>query len=224
MRALFFGRDNCSYSRQAEKHLVHLGFDIHSILSRTRGEPLPSELASWTGEYIFCFRSYFWLPKALIERATIAAINFHPGPPEYPGSGCANWAVYESSPTFGVTAHFMNERIDSGPIVECRRFPLLPQDTINTLLVRTHLKAYDLLLDTTTGLALKGPIFLESQLARFAHENWRANARKMREVDRLQMVDSSISKEELERIIRSTHMPEFPLETRIHGFRFFLRL
>lgn len=223
VRVMFFGRHSCHYSDEATRHLSNLWFDVESVISRNRGERLPAAIQCWQGEYIFCFRSYFKLPQALLDRATIAAINFHPGPSEYPGSGCANWALYENSPTYGVTAHLMDEKIDSGRIVECRRFPILRQDNIDTLLAKTHLKAYDLLLDVTTGLASEGESFLERKLAQSASERWSGTARRMRELDRLQLVDTGIEKDDLERVIRSAHTSDFPVETRLHGHRFVLR-
>ena len=86
------------------------------------------------GEYIVCFRSLFVLPKRLIDSASIAAINFHPAPPEYPGSGCINFALYDEVSGYGVTAHFMNELVDNGKIIEVRRFPVAPYDNLPTVL------------------------------------------------------------------------------------------
>jgi methionyl-tRNA formyltransferase len=67
-----------------------------------------------------------------------------------------NWALYDRSNTYGVTAHIMSERIDNGAMIKCRRFPVLEQDDVSTLLSRTHLKTFDLLVDITSGLALDG--------------------------------------------------------------------
>ena len=33
----------------------------------------------------------------LIKRCKIAAINFHPGPPQYRGIGCINYALFEKA-------------------------------------------------------------------------------------------------------------------------------
>lgn len=193
-RALFLGRHNCDFSKKACEHLAHLGFAVETVFSKSRGEPMPGEIASWSGDYIFCFRSYFVLAKSYIDRAAIAAINFHPAPVEYPGSGCLNWALYDESPTYGATAHLMNEKIDNGAIIECRRFPILPQDNVTTLLARTHHKTFDLIIDITTGLALEGKRFLDRKLSESKNEKWRGAARKMSEIDRLQIIDPSVRK------------------------------
>ena len=109
LRVLFFGRHDCQYSQKSLEHIRRLDFDVESILSKNRNEKLPEDIGWWQGDYIICFRSYFLIPKSLLDRAKVAAINFHPGSVEYPGSGCLNWALYDNAEVYGVTAHIMNE-------------------------------------------------------------------------------------------------------------------
>ena len=52
------------------------------------------------------------------------AINFHPGPPEYPGWAPSHFALYERATEFGATVHVMVERVDAGPIIDVARFPI----------------------------------------------------------------------------------------------------
>ena len=224
LSVLFFGKYNCQYSQNALEHLRRLGFDVQSILSKNRNEKLPEDIGSWQGDYIVCFRSYFLIPKALLDRVKVAAINFHPGSVEYPGSGCLNWALYDNAEVYGVTAHIMNEKIDNGAIIECRRFPILKQDNVKTLLARAPSKTYDLILDITTGLALDGKKYLEKKLSDSKNEKWAGAARKMFEIDKLQIVDPNSTKEELESVIRATYTPAFPLEIHLHGYKFVLKL
>ena len=54
------------------------------------------------------------IKKNLINNCKIAAINFHPGPPEYRGIGCLNFALYNNEKFYGCTSHIMNEKIDDG--------------------------------------------------------------------------------------------------------------
>jgi methionyl-tRNA formyltransferase len=222
--ALFFGRRGCSYSVRALDHLKAAHFSVEAVFSQSRREALPERLASWTGDYIFCFRSYYVLGQAVLERARIAALNFHPGPTEYPGSGGVNWALYDNATSYGATAHLMTEKIDDGPIVECRRFPVLPEDNLESLLARVHWVTFELLQDLTTGLALEGEPFLRRKLTQSAAEHWTGAARKISDVERLQTIDPGCSKAELERRIRATYLAEFPPEIHLHGYRFALKL
>ena len=116
----------------------------------------------------------------------------------------------------------MNEKIDNGAIIECRRFPLLQTYNVDTLLTRTHHKLFDLFIDISTGLALEGSDFMDSKLAESKSEKWRGKARKMIDLNNLQQVAPSISKEELEKIIRATYTPSFPPVISLHGYKFVL--
>ena len=80
------------------------------------------KILNWKGDYILSCRNLFILLKELIENAKYAAINFHPAPPEYPGSGCINFALYDEVDEYVVTAHLVNEKIDNGRILQVRRF------------------------------------------------------------------------------------------------------
>ena len=224
VRILFFGKHNCHYSQRAFEHLHRLGFEVDAVWSRSRSEPMPDDIGTWRGDYILCFRSYFILRKSLLERASIAAINFHPAPTEYPGSGCINWALYDNAEHYGVTAHIMNEEIDNGAIIECRRFPILPRDNVSTLLAKAHQEASDLLIDISTGLKLEGEIYLKKKLEESKTERWHGQARKMKEIDDLQNVSLACTKEELEKIIRATYTPDFPPVIDLHGYKFVLKL
>lgn len=223
-RVLFFAKHGCEYSQHAVQHLRILGFDLQVVLCRSRTEKIPHEVLTWSGSYIFCFRSYFKIPESLLAKASVAAINFHPGPVEYPGSGSINWALYDRSVTYGATAHVMNAEIDNGPIVECRRFPILEHDTVTTLLARAHVKTLDLLIDITTGLALEGKSFLDERIKASATEKWNGKARRISALDELQIVAPTCTKEELDRIVRSTHTSAFPVKMKLHEYTFVLTL
>src|SRR5205807_1787064 len=67
----------------------------------------------------------FWkrIRKPLIELPRVACINFHPGPlPEARGFGPYSWALYNQLPFYGVTAHHVDENLDTGDIVKIRKF------------------------------------------------------------------------------------------------------
>ena len=108
-RALLIGFEDCEYCQKANNFLEVCGFEVDWLKSsKNRKEKLPSEYADWKGDYIFHMKSYYILPKSLINNASIAAINFHPGAPKYPGSGCVNRALYNNEETTGITIHFLN--------------------------------------------------------------------------------------------------------------------
>lgn len=219
---LFFGRSECDASEKILKHLHRCGFDITYVKSKQRGEDLPEDIGWWSGDYILCFRSLFMLPKFLLDKATVAAINFHPAPPEYPGSGCINFALYDESDSYGVTAHIMNEKIDNGRILEVRKFPVHKNETLSSLLDRTHSELTNLCLDFVTGISNFGKMFIENKLNAAKHLSWKGDARKMIEVEKLQLINANISARELERVIRATYIEGYPPKINLHGYEFVL--
>ena len=91
-----------------------------------------------------------WLPEL--------AINFHPGPPERPGIGSTDWALYEGAKQFGVTAHHMAAVPDTGPIIAVRRFLIRPHDTLLTLTQRAHAHMLSLADEVLTYLLMELPL------------------------------------------------------------------
>jgi len=223
-RVLFFGRAKCSATEDLLKKLVRYDFDVTFIKSRNRGETLPEDIYLWEGEYIVCFRSLYLLPKRLIDKASIAAINFHPAPPEYPGSGCINFALYDEVNEYGVTAHVMNELVDNGKILEVRRFPVTPHDNLATVLSRTHSELFNLCSDFISGLYSNGENFLKEKMKASETEVWRGNARFLKELDELQTINTTVSEKELKRIIRATYIEGYPPKIELHGYSFRLEL
>jgi methionyl-tRNA formyltransferase len=101
------------------------------------GDPLPADAGSAGWDCVISYLSRWIVAGEVLASAKIA-INFHPGPPEYPGYGCNNFAIYEGAREYGVTCHHMAPRVDTGAIVEVVRFPILPTDNAGTLLVRAY--------------------------------------------------------------------------------------
>lgn len=155
------------------------------------GDSLPDELAYWSGGVILSYCSRWLVPHWLLDRASIA-LNFHPAPPEYPGIGGLNWALYNGDASFGVTCHHMVRKVDAGPIVEVRRFPILPEDNVPSLFDRTHqhleAMASDILTTVSEGrqLPLSGDI-------------WSPPARKRADLDSMMTIWHGTTAEEIAR-------------------------
>jgi hypothetical protein len=87
---------------------------------------LGSELDKLEGRHIrlitVCFGKV--VPGAVLARCSAGAVNLHPAPPEYPGSGALHLALYENASSFGATAHMMQLPVDSGAILGVERFAI----------------------------------------------------------------------------------------------------
>src|SRR5579864_3961313 len=73
------------------------------------------------------------VPKRILDQIGYGAVNFHPGPPSYPGWAPAHFALYDEADEFGATVHVMIEKVDAGPIIELALFPIPPKATVLTL-------------------------------------------------------------------------------------------
>ena len=106
MKVLFLSKKNDIHSEKALAHLNQLGWDVSSYFGDW-GDNIPTSLLNWQGDLIVSYLSRWIVPQSLLSRAKVGAINFHPAPPEYPGIGCINFALYNNEGTFGVTCHHM---------------------------------------------------------------------------------------------------------------------
>lgn len=73
----------------------------------------------------------FWerIKKPLIDLPKIGCINFHPAPlPDFRGLGGYNIAIYENLSQWGVSAHFVDETLDTGDIIKVCRFDINPEE------------------------------------------------------------------------------------------------
>lgn len=114
-------------------------------------------------DWIFSFLCPWKIPKEILSLAKKGAINFHPGPPKYPGIGCYNYAIWNEDQVYGVLAHYMDKELDHGKIIKVRSFELIGNETINTLKNRAIVELKKLFYDLMEWI-LRGDITIsESQ-------------------------------------------------------------
>ena len=75
--------------------------------------------------------------RPLLEAAPLGFVNFHAGKlPIYRGRNVVNWALINGETEIGLTAHFMDEGIDTGDILLQRTLPIAWTDTYGDVLSR----------------------------------------------------------------------------------------
>ena len=66
-------------------------------------------------------------------------VNFHSAPlPELRGMGVAYQAIMQRASHFGATIHYMDPNLDTGELIEVRRFPIQHHHTAGDLVRRSH--------------------------------------------------------------------------------------
>jgi len=213
-RLLFLGKRDDSYCRRALTMLQERVAHVEAHLGAW-GEPLPSAARVWEGDVIVSYLSRWIVPASLLDRAPLS-INFHPAPPEYPGIGCVNFALYDNAAHFGVTCHVMAPRVDTGPVIAVRRFPVEPHDDVASLLERTYAAQYELFLEIADPLVRGAPLPRSP-------ETWARRAFTRKEFESLTELRPEMSEAEIRRRIRATSYGPYQPWVEIHGRRFVYR-
>ena len=82
----------------------------------------------------------------------LGVLNMHPGiTPMYRGRNPIEWAVLDDG-EIGVTLHYIDQGIDTGPVVSQRRIEVEAGDTFDSLYRRAEMLGIDMLLDYLTAL------------------------------------------------------------------------
>ncbi len=202
MRILFIGKDRDDlYFEQAKEFMVQ-NFPELEILLATPGSRMPAEYVDWKGDYLISYLCPWVIPAKLLHNLSKGAINFHPGPPQYPGSGCTNFAVYHEVREYGVTCHYMSEKVDAGKIIAVRRFPVLSDESVFS--VTQHCYEHMLTLFLEIMSLIKGDEPLPD-----AGEQWSRNAYRLKDFHALRKITLDMDEAEIRRRIRAAAYPGY---------------
>ena len=219
---LFFGRKNCLHSYKIKKLLKKKSKKFYYIESSFLGEKLKiKKIENIKFDYIFCFRSFYILKKKLINNCKMAAINFHPGTPKYRGIGCVNFALYNDEKFYGCTAHIVNQKIDNGKILDVQKFKLQKKDTVQSCLNKTY-KIMTHQAFRIINLLITKDENLKKLIKKNSHIKWSKKLGKKNDLNRLYIVNKTISKKQLKKIIRATNTNLFKPYIQIHKKKFII--
>ena len=77
----------------------------------------------------------YLLPVHILNIVPLGTINLHPSLlPKYRGRAPINWAILEGETNLGLTAHYVNEGMDSGDIIEQQRFEISTNEDVGDAL------------------------------------------------------------------------------------------
>lgn len=157
----------------------------------------------FTVDIIISFLFWEKLKKPLIDKPRLGCINFHPAPlPEFRGVGGYNIAILEDLDYWGVSAHFIDENIDTGDIIKVIKFPINAKYETAISLERRSQKYLLKLYKEVLEMFLRG-----EELPRIKQGNGRYIS--MKELDYMKEVRNDESPEMIERKIRAFWFPPY---------------
>lgn len=211
---LFLGKQDNPQCLRAANFITEAVTDCRIELSE-RHTPLPKDLEDWQGDYIISYLCPHIIPGRVLAKATKAAINFHPGPPEYPGIGCTNQAIYNGETTFGITCHHMVEKVDSGNLIAVRRFTVSGNDSVFDLTERCYQEIEQLYYEIAECI-IRG-----IELPKIPDRHWTQKPFTRKQLNELCKIDMTMTRREVERRIRAVTFPDQPgAYIRFHGYTF----
>ena len=201
MKLLFLTKDK-PFSKEAAE-LTKRHFPKTTVILGNAQEPIKQDIYDGAYDYIISYISPWIVPERALKKVKIAAINLHPGPPEYPGIGCTNFAVYNNESEFGITVHHMKARVDSGRIIAVERFPIFEADTVYSLTQRCYAFIYIAFIKTLNAI-VKGEPLPESS------EVWKRDPYTRKELNDLCRITGGMDDEEIRKRIKATTYPGMP--------------
>ena len=153
-------------------------------------------------DYIFSYINDKVIPQQILNNTKICNINFHPGPPSYPGYGCFNFALYDNVKTYGCTAHLMNQKVDTGKIIDVVDFKINKNETVLSLSEKTYYQMF---------FQFKNILFkIKNNQLTFSDQLWKRKPFKKKDLNKLCQIKPSMTKKEIKNRIRATSYPNKP--------------
>jgi len=215
MDICFITKNGKPYSNEAIDYTKKLVSNI-DIYDSSSSDTYPPELLDKEYDLIISYISNWIIPEPLLKKTKRWNINFHPGPPEYPGIGCFNFAIYNSASEYGATAHLMDSKVDTGDIIRVHRFEMSATESVTSLSNKTYKVLFSLLKEVINHI-VKYDSLPET------NENWLRAPYKRNELEELAKIDLIMSKDEIDKRIRATYYPGKPapfIEISGHKFEY----
>lgn len=214
LKVLLLAKKEDTYSNRAYSFLVDKGFYVE-FYSGEWGDILPLTAFKWDGDIIISYLSRWVVPKELLLKAKLYCINFHPAPPKYRGYGGFNFALYNNDDEYGVTCHFMDEKIDSGGIIQVKRFTINQHDNLDSLITKSYEKMFEMFKDVVVLIQSNS-----ESIQIVLNEKWDEKVYKRTNLNSLMKITLDMSKEEVLRRVRATSYLQYGPTLDFHGISF----
>ena len=201
MKILFLAKHKPFSENAAE--LIERHSNKAMVVFGETSDPFPKNLLNQEIDYLISYISPWIVPKEVLEATKVASINFHPGPPEYPGIGCTNFAIYNGEREFGITVHHMKEKVDTGDIISVKPFPIFSNDTVYSLTQRCYAYIYTVFTEIFY-------LILSNKPMPKSKERWKREPYTRRELNDLCVITDKMADDEVLRRIKATTYPGMP--------------
>ena len=157
-------------------------------------------------DYMFSVQYHQILKKVHIEKAKILAVNLHMAPlPELRGCNQFSFALYNEFKEFGTTIHRIEEGIDSGSIINQKRFKILSNDNVKSLHDRT-VEMSKKLFERTMPLIFNNKYNLKKQ---GDYSSAKSELYLRKDIEKLKIIDLNSGEKEILKRVNATAMPGF---------------
>jgi phosphoribosylglycinamide formyltransferase-1 len=116
-------------------HLPSAAFELSRFANRAERDAAMAEWLRNEGVRLVVLAGYMHLlTPPFLDRFPNAVVNVHPSLlPQFPGAHAVEEQLAAGVSESGATVHFVDEGIDSGPVLAQERIPVLPGDTPESL-------------------------------------------------------------------------------------------
>lgn len=202
MKVKLFAKENKPNINEIINYLNHHFKNIEYFFGSIK-DAFPKEAFEGNQDILISYISPWLIPKEILEKTKLWNINFHPGPPEYPGIGCFNFSIYNEDKYYGVTAHIMEEKVDSGKIIKVLRFPILKTDTVLSLSIKSYSYLYGMFIEIIDYILLNDKI-------PECDEIWKRKPFTRKELEKLCELELNMSEDEIKKRIKATYYNGMP--------------
>jgi methionyl-tRNA formyltransferase len=102
--------------------------------AKLKNQDLIKKIKEISPEIIFCIGGTQIIPESILAIPQLGCLNIHPAYlPKYRGRYSTAHAIFNGEKKTGVTLHWMNNGIDSGPIIKQKKILITNIDTALTL-------------------------------------------------------------------------------------------
>ena len=132
-------------------------FDAADYPSR---EERDTALAAWLGghdvDLVVCAGYMHLLRRPFFDRFAGRIVNTHSAPlPSFPGAHPIEDVLAAGIPETAATVHYVDEGMDTGPVIASEPVPVLPDDTVDTLRARVQAVEHRLLPEVVSELCAR---------------------------------------------------------------------